>query len=334
MALQQTWSGNTLQILNGATAGLHFVWAFVLIILWGVNKNDDGDRNDLVYPLYSSFSAWTDATANPPATIEGSSCSLPKALLIGDRMAVTPGWKDSGMELSLHWLVVIFFLISGSFQMLTAVVNGYVSSPTIRFIEYSWSASVMIVAIALQLGIMHVHTLILLAALVWATMMCGLACEKTRATWKKLDNIMKIAESKKNDAQSALIEQKDEIKLKGELTNVIWLTHTIGWAMLSVTFFVLLSTFHGSQKSCDSPDAAPNFVWAIVYGELFMFAFFGFVQMLQIFDVLNEEMADMAYIVLSFTSKTLLGWLVYAGQVTSVSSALFVVSYHTLDKKT
>ena len=146
--------------------------------------------------------------------------------------------RDSGLTLSLHWLVWSFFALSFLFQTAAAVVDavdvvrrrrrrrtimgddratasayeraagdgGQRSSPPrddntktagpsasdsndaaafhgssarwLRFVEYSFSASVMIVAIALQVGIMDGWTLFLLAALTWTTMILGLVGER------------------------------------------------------------------------------------------------------------------------------------------------------------
>ncbi|MFB1019539.1 MAG: hypothetical protein QMC37_04790, partial [Flavobacteriales bacterium] len=92
---------------------------------------------------------------------------------------------------------------------------------------------------------------------------------------------------------------------------VAWLAHAIGWVTQMSVFFVLLQQFHGGQNC--SPRAAPAFVWAIVYGELALFSSFGFVQLLQLSRSISAKKAEMIYTVLSFVSKTLLGWLVYAG---------------------
>jgi hypothetical protein len=174
--------GTVLRILNGVTAGLHLVWAIIFIALWGSSERDDGSRKDLIYPLYTSFITWTDQSPEVPGTSVGISygqCPSARSILFGGTATVAPAWKDSGVKLSLHWLVVSFFLLSAFFQLIMAIRNGIMSAPTIRFTEYSLSASVMIVAIALQIGILHTHTLILLATLTWTTMICGLVTEKS-----------------------------------------------------------------------------------------------------------------------------------------------------------
>jgi hypothetical protein len=135
-----------------------------------------------------------------PAAVPGLSspypeCDVPKSAAVGD-MAVSPAWEDSGVALSLHWLVVAFFALSFVFQAAVAVgelaafarlerlrrfVTGeryvaedpqgeffggggddesYATKPTsgwMRFVEYSFSAAVMIVAIALQARTLASH---------------------------------------------------------------------------------------------------------------------------------------------------------------------------------
>ena len=55
-----TISNDRLNIARVVAGGMYIVWVFVLVILWGVVKKDDGDRQDLVYPLYTPFASWTD----------------------------------------------------------------------------------------------------------------------------------------------------------------------------------------------------------------------------------------------------------------------------------
>ena len=62
----------------------------------------------------------------------------------------------------------------------TATGSGVAS--WLRFIEYSFSAAVMIVAIALQVGIVDAWMLFTLAALTWAGI-CRRRCETT--SWHK-----------------------------------------------------------------------------------------------------------------------------------------------------
>jgi hypothetical protein len=136
---------DTLNIARSVAAGIHLVWAFILLILWEANKKDDGTRQDLIYPLYTSFAAWTDSADAQVVSIEGSACDVPKAIAFSKHTTVYPGYKDTGATISLHWIVVFFFLISAFFQTVAATVtnNRFFFAPTVRFIEYSLTAPLM-----------------------------------------------------------------------------------------------------------------------------------------------------------------------------------------------
>jgi len=299
-----------LNIARSVVGGVHLVWAFILVILWGVAKKDDGGRQDLVYPLYSSFASWTDSDIAPPAVITGSSCDVPLALEFSAHQSVSPGFKDSGASISLHWIVVFFLLVSAFFQTVATTVstNYFILPPTVRYIEYSITMPLMTVAIALQIGIMSTHTLILLATLSWTSAMCMLCNDKMVAAKETVSVKLKMIQNKIPNSQ-----YKKEKVTEDEMKKVIYITQTVGWALIASMFYVLISAFHGSQKSCDSPGSAPRFVWAIVYGELLLYCCFGFMQVLEIVGALAIPQADMGYIVISFVSKTYLAWLVYGG---------------------
>ena len=95
---------------------------------------------------------------------------------------------------------------------------------------------------------------------------------------------------------------------------------------------MIVAHFFTSQRGCEFADApcgrddnvAPDFVYAIVFCELALFASFGITQLSQFvhFDDWRQggpgranvgRRAEAAYIVQSLVCKTLLGWLVYGG---------------------
>jgi hypothetical protein len=219
------------------------------------------------------------------------------------------------------------------------IPRSLVPNAVIRFVEYSISASVMIVAIGLQLGIFHAQVLLLLAALTWTTMICGIVSEmllpemllpdkSAEALFSRencLDRHLQTEYSQINSDPKTIQHLRTEINLIGmflrlreatqralrRANRVAWLAHAIGWVTQMSVFFVLLQQFHGGQDC--SPRAAPAFVWVIVYGELALFSSFGFVQLLQLSRSISAKKAEIIYTGLSFVSKTLLGWLVYAG---------------------
>jgi hypothetical protein len=319
---------NRFDFANLFASFLHLSWGIIFSCLWAFKKKSDGGHRDLVYPLYSSYSSWNATEIELVTSDALTSCAAPRSLHFGD-MTVSPAWNDAEMSLSLHWLVTSFFFLSAFFQFLAVMIpRSLVPNAVIRFVEYSISASIMIVAIGLQLGIFHAQVLLLLAALTWTTMICGIVAEmllpemllpemllpnkytealflrgqlQTHVDTKTIQNLHTEIDSIRRFLRRAL----------RRANRVAWLAHAIGWVTQMSVFFVLLQQFHGGQNC--SPRAAPAFVWAIVYGELALFSSFGFVQLLQLSRSISAKKAEMIYTVLSFVSKTLLGWLVYAG---------------------
>lgn len=122
---------------------------------------------------------------------------------------------------------------------------------------------------------------------------------------------------------------------------VRWAAHFAAWITQGVVFVVIIAHFFTSQRTCEFADApggradnvAPDFVYAIVFSELALFACFGVTQLAQFmaFDTwrvgngphcgggvagrrsFGGRRVEAAYIVQSLVSKTLLGWLVYGG---------------------
>jgi hypothetical protein len=99
---------------------------------------------------------------------------------------------------------------------------------------------------------------------------------------------------------------------------------------MGAVFVIIIAHFFTSQRTCEFADAprgvgenlAPDFVYAIVFCELGLFACFGVTQLAQFlaFDLWRGGgggqrgpggYVEAAYIVQSLVSKTLLGWLVY-----------------------
>lgn len=299
-------------IANVCAFALHATWTVVFLSLWAFNKKNDGSRRDLVYPLYASYGAWrTNETALEKISEDG--CAAPKSVRFGEDMRVSPAWKDSGARLSLHWMVTSFFALSALFQLLAYLApRKYIPNPVLRFVEYSITASLMIVIIGLQLGIFSAQVLILLACLTAVTMVCGIVAEL-------LCEAIRLKETKKKTNESILIDDDNALKqrnekLKQACARGAYVSHGLGWgAQVAVWGFILIPHFLGSQRTCGSPERAPDFVHAIVYGEAFLFTFFGVAQFLYLARLIDASQAEIFYTSLSFISKTFLGWLVYSG---------------------
>ncbi len=87
-----------------------------------------------------------------------------------------------------------------------------------------------------------------------------------------------------------------------------WMSHALGWMAL-IPIYVII--FWQLKMNADNNEM-PEWVWGIVIGEFFLFSSFGAVQFLQFCYVLAPTAVEMAYVILSLSSKSLLGWILYS----------------------
>lgn len=197
----------------------------------------------------------------------------------------------SGGTLMFTWWVAAFFVLSATFHLLNATLLRRVYldqlercyTPT-RWIEYFFSASVMIVVVAYTLGIRDRDTLVALAALVATTMTFGY--------WVEVVGRPRSA---------------DEWRVGRARRLLPWaLGHVpqcAAWALIVLRFYDVLS----------EEDRAPAFVHAILWGELVLFFSFGLASLLsQLYPPRLFYRGEITFQVLSLVSKGLLGGLLIA----------------------
>lgn len=359
-------SFSVLWTLNAVAAAMHAAWFVVFVLLWALDENEDGSKRDVTYPLFYS-SALFGTPPDPPSTPAGllvfdateqssslinpyPTCDAPRDARVGT-MPVSPAFRDSGLVMSLHWLVASFFALSFLFQAAAVVADARpagrakkagddddVSASLVaashhrdepfddatdpfttrraaiaswlRFVEYSFSAAVMIVAIALQVGLMDAWALFALAALTWTTMMLGLVGERILAVEARIAAIKARVESSRPDrgddesetnGTSPSSRRRDDPRramrpetasMAAALRVVRWTAHFTGWVSQGVVFVVIIAHFFASQRACEweasteegnrrEDNVAPDFVYAIVFAELALFAGFGATQFAQ-----------------------------------------------------
>lgn len=237
-------------------------------------------------------------------------------------------------NMDIRYIIFSFFLLSGLFQLIDGVMGAYsgealLTKPRIlRFVEYSFSASIMILAIAVQVGITDIYVLCCMFALIFTTNILGFiaeimcCCFETLGQTKKIDSILPIP--------------------------FAWLwtvPHFLGWITCLVAYAPLLDSYLQSTGCSDR--GPPGFVHVIVFLQFVLFSSFGFVQLYSLYYrtevmlrsdgtpkvgwaqpryaglaanasmdyypdsvVTVAEQADFAYIMLSFIAKTLLSWLI------------------------
>jgi hypothetical protein len=189
-------------------------------------------------------------------------------------------------DLSLPLLVAIFLFLSAAAHFIIATIlnkryNDQLSRGmnVARWIEYSLSASVMIVGIALLVGIYDAMALLMLFALVGIMNLLGLVMEIHNQTTKK--------------------------------TN--WLSYWIGciagiipWVAVAFTLWL----------GADNGSSAPDFVYWIFVSIFLFFNTFAINMVLQYKKVgpwKNYLYGELVYVILSLVAKSLLAWQVFAG---------------------
>ncbi len=190
-------------------------------------------------------------------------------------------------DVPLAWLVVAFFLLSSIAHLLIATASwGRYERDLLRgmnkarWFEYALSASVMMVAIAMLVGIYDAGTLLMLFSLVAVMNLCGLLMEVHNQTTRRTS----------------------------------WLSFWIGtlagvvpWVVVAISFWAS-STYGGGE--------IPAFVYWIYVSIFVFFSCFAVNMWLQYKKVgpwVDYLYGERAYVVLSLVAKSALAWQVFAG---------------------
>jgi hypothetical protein len=248
----KTISFSKLRTLNLAAGSLHFFQAAAVILL----------SKAFSLPITGSYLTYDEASKSlQPAT-------------------------TTLFHIQLPWLVAGFFFLSAFFHIVIATsynrrYNGNLKLGInkARWVEYSISASIMMVAIALLVGIYDAMSLLMIFTLVAIMNLLGLVMETHNQTTKK--------------------------------TN--WLSYNLGclagvvpW--VAVAFYMWLGARQGSP--------APTFVYWIFVSIFIFFSCFALNMVLQYKKIGKWKdylYGERAYIILSLVAKSLLAWQVFAG---------------------
>ncbi len=243
---------NGLRKFNLVMAGLHAVQGIALLVL----------SKGFSLPISGSYLRFDETTQQlNPATAQLFNISLPL-------------------------LIAGFLFISAAAHLIIATVYNKTYNRNLekginkaRWIEYSISASIMMVAISLLIGMYDFVSLVMVFALVAIMNLLGLVMEVHNQTTKK--------------------------------TN--WLSYWVGclagivpW--IAVVFYFALSNNKGS--------GAPTFVYWIFVSIFIFFNCFAINMVLQYKKIgpwKNYLFGERTYIILSLVAKSLLAWQVFAG---------------------
>lgn len=186
----------------------------------------------------------------------------------------------------LPWLIAAFFFMSSLAHLSVATIcnkwydrNLRRGINKARWIEYAFSASVMMVAIGMLVGIYDAASLFMIFALISIMNLMGLVMEVHNQTTRK--------------------------------TN--WLSYFIGcWAGLGPWLVVAFYMWLGAHKGA----RAPTFVYWIFVSIFAFFSCFAINMILQYKKVgpwRDYLYGERVYIILSLVAKSLLAWQVFAG---------------------
>jgi len=302
------WKGISLVVkLNAGAAFLH---ALQSVVVFGLVSWLNTQSNSLgVFPLDKTVGIWHKKAALATNFTGASS-------MVSDDYYIEYRKVPSG-NLDVRYVIAIFFALSAVFQAIGGYTLGGIWGVRLRFVEYSFSASIMIIAIGAEAGIQDIYTLEMMFVLTWVTMILGLLA----------DVLIMLP------VNSADVEPIFEVF--GIWTWMI--PHVSGWITFLAAYGPILDTF--IQSSSKSEISAPGFVHVIVFLQFFLFGCFGLVQLYSLVkktyllmavegsiktysrvgnwgfefarDVANlQETVEVMYIMLSFTAKTLLCWLI------------------------
>ena len=243
------------------------IFHITFAVFVGIGIGDYDTKLDLLIPTYKT-------TLSMGATGSGET-----------QRFFVPVYSESG-GLYITWLTMSFFGLSGFFHLAACLFypRTYLSLIDhkicpFRWLESTFSAAIMYLAIAFPTGILNRETLICGFGLIATTMFFGLLCEY-------------LARPASGDTWSN--------------TFVIRATpHVLGYVPQSVAWFIIFLQF--MDRSAEAPEP-PSFVYALVITELCLFFSFGLIQLYQQLSPPSKYInGEFAYITMSFVAKGSLG---------------------------
>lgn len=263
--------------LNYCAACVHLLIAAILWIIYAVSLKP------FTIPLTESFLGWdrpklsyidcvnnvcspvlTDITSEIKAnktsvTVAGNSNIVKSCTGVlrdtqnNGEFCIDVKTKQVGDPVDYGALVISFHVLSAFFQGIALVPPKYYNYKRnvktgrnwLRFVEYSISASIMLVIIALLNGITDLHILVSIAVLTASCQVCG-----------------------------ALAEYIYEFNMR-----IKWILHFNGWLTFGCAYGIIFRAFFASVEDSEVPP--PDFVYVIVFLIFGLYASFGFVQLIE-----------------------------------------------------
>jgi hypothetical protein len=201
-----------------------------------------------------------------------------------------------------------------------------------RYIEYSLSASVMMVSIACVLTVYDFFTHILVFTCTFLCMHLGLVADYLRFLEMSLTDLHEGMEQNSDKLSDIDHLTGNAENCKKAVQKLKWFTHALSWVAIMVPYlcfvFVVYMFTANNEWTClsgmtNGPEM-PGWVHGIVVGQFILFSIFGLVQVTQFcsntrsgdFDKDKKRIevigirTEYSFVLLSLIAKTMLGWLI------------------------
>jgi hypothetical protein len=270
----------SLRIFNGILGFIHFTLATFFLAYYETNKSKfippSGDLDFVRYTLYRNKIA-----VNP------------------NDFKVTYVNEDT-ITINVIYLIVGFHLVTSIFHLLYAAnvnkfyINGLRNNRNdFRWLEYSITATTMIVILGLSSFLLNADELLLIAAMTVGVMLTGFFVES---------NIGKASNTS------------------------LWVATFVAWVLMIVAFAIIITAFvYAIQAANDAINSSssentliPTWVYALIATEVVLFMSFGIVQFAQLAVFTKTKRntfikCEWSYHALSAVAKVLLGTMIFFG---------------------
>ena len=317
----------TLRTASLSAAALHLVLALAFLVL-SILQDSLFTVPRLRSHATKQFGLWTPANSNPNSTdpvtspfIHTDLCPLAENIVARDHdFRIEQVVLDVG-EMDVRIMITVFHALSAVFQFFNtwdeknyyAVLDAGKTHIS-HYVEYSISASIMLIAICTQLGVTDVYLILNIASNCWACMVFGVFAELM--------------------FEASVDTVTVDVYIFKRNLSPHWMAHIAGWVTLTAAMAGALSNLATNNYCMDTGRLGikmPDFVWGVVMTEVVLFVVFGIVQWYAFSmkewinkttskdDERKKNKKDIAYkveaafVTLSFVAKTVLGLGIFLG---------------------
>lgn len=323
-------------------------WTLVLLhgVLGAATLLIPADVFDLKLQLYQT-EAWLHTNRPPPSpppqlgaaegTADGADTSLPK---FGFR--VVPRYVESVHIYPALCLAAVFFWTAAFhlwYVFRTLQFSQSSLLPTVnpwRWLEYGPSAALVALVVAVSVGMRSVVEIVAVGALTAVTMAFGLwseiEIEAYKTAYKTASQRLRASEGSVEAKPNNVASEKGAAAPQQPRLQTAWIAFACGLFPQVTAWVFMFDAYAGlTRVASDEGRSIPDFVTAIIICECVLFMAFAAVHALRLLllerfrpdQVDDAAAAELAYAVLSFVSKALLGvlLLVYAFTADSFEKA-------------